>query len=186
MKLKTGLALFFMGVVAQAADVTVSLKDGRQLFEGMSIAFGFDGTQNNTIRTFFEEARSRLPRDGSVTELTSSVVTTTATLSGLFCKALIDSDAAKTGGNVKNRWVHPDVDFTKEPAVALPDTVRAKIIESYAGLLWQRSPSQSEFETVNAAMTKSIADEPKTAAGTVAVLLVPCVAMASSLDFLVY
>ena len=163
------------------ADVAVGVKNFRQLFDSYVVITGVNALDTEVQQTY-QATMTRLPKDSDVEQLTTPMVLGVASLGGVFCKKMIANDAAKT--DVTTRRAHTKVDFTKGPA-DLSDEIKKSVITEYAGLFWQRTPTDEEqaalLEVFSGAATGTVG----TPAETTAVLRATCASVASSLNTII-
>ena len=164
------------------ADV-VAVKNFRQVLEYLYLTTGVNPATAD-IAQYYAQGSTRLPKEGSVEEVSAPMLLTFASLSALFCKNMIQADSLVV--DVSKRQAHSKVDFKKVPSAALTDEVRKSVIEEYAGLFWRRSPSELELASLNHAITQALMGRPDVAVENSNALLVPCTAVASSLESIIF
>jgi hypothetical protein len=169
-----------------AASVAVAqgdfaIKNYRQILASLAVVTGVSVNDPDIQRTY-GETMTRLPKFGRIDEVNSSMLLALTSLSGMFCRKMIEADARLADGS---RRAHNGVDFAQPPTAFLEDTRRA-IIGNYAGLFWGRAVLEEEVSLVLATMTEAEPQVGTTAASTQQLLIVACTAMAASTDSFVY
>ena len=172
--------LFLLASLAWAQG-EFAIKNYRQILSSLSVITGVSANDADIRRTF-DETMTRLPKFGRIDEVNSSMLLALTSLSGMFCRKMIEADVRKAADQ---RRAHRAVDFTLPP-VNLTEDIRRSVIGEYAGLFWGRTVTDDEATLVLATMTEAEPQVGVTAASTQQLLLVACTAMAASTDSFVY
>jgi hypothetical protein len=162
-----------------ASADNLSLKDFRELYDSLSTVTGIK--PNADIQQTYADVRGTLPKTGDVSEYSAAMQAAMMRLSGQFCKAMIDSDAAIS--DPTKRRAHAAVDFTSGPK-AMTSDIRKSVIAAYAALYWQRLATDTETTTLLTAMDGVAAGLDDSPTSTRQVLLLACTAASTSIDFL--
>jgi hypothetical protein len=132
------------------------------------------------IRKLYLSVMGRLPKTGDSGELKTTTVLAQVSLSGLYCRKMIERDAALTGALEPRRYLHHGIDFGM-PAAALPEDRRAQVVGDYASVFWLRDAQPSETVVARGLMDDALAANGMT---TVDALVSTCTLMASSLGLI--
>lgn len=158
-----------------------AIKNYRQILSSLSVVTGVSANDADIRRTF-DETMTRLPKFGRVDEVNSSMLLALTSLSGMFCRKMIEADVRRTSDQ---RRAHRAVDFVLPPT-GLTEDIRRSVIGEYAGLFWGRTVTDDEATMVLATMAEAEPQVGTTVTSTQQLLLVACTSMAASTDSFVY
>jgi hypothetical protein len=173
------LVALFIALSPKDAEA-VSLKNFRELAAFYSAATGIP-LSDPKVAAAYQNAKSRLPKAGTVDEFSSPAVLGAIELSGVFCTQFITAEAAAPAAN---RRAHQQIDFTKAPN-ALADADVMSAVHAYAKLFWLRDVRADEDTLLQTTVTHMKAASTNNPAGTKQMFLAMCTQVATSIDALV-
>lgn len=126
---------------------------------------------------YYNDAVTRLPKDGVIAEVNGTTLLAITGLSGVFCKEMIATEKTTAAAS---RTVHTMLDYTKK-IEEIPAETRAQWVTALARRFWQRDPVEAESQTL-----LRLIDRVQAGGGTTEqAALVLCTAAAASLDSIV-
>ncbi len=163
---------------AEIAGKGLQVKNFKELYSAYSVVTNVS-LKDPVVHETYLSARTRLPKYGDVEEVSSPMLMAVSALGGAFCQQMIEFDAKR---DPVLRWAHKGFDFSPDKVVASEQQRRA-VIDTYAELFWQRSPTPEEEQSLLTAMGND-ATKPLTLAARKQLLMVACSAVASSFEFI--
>lgn len=175
--MKLTLSLLFLAQVTFAAPLAI--RNFEEIWQTYQLAM--HTVPSPELKTLYSNVKETLPKKGTVDEYTTAMQVGIVKLSGGFCDALVKSDKAKSS---KDRWVHKKVDFGSTPK-AIDVVTRLLVLEEYADILWQRSPTAEELNHLKVWMEETAAELPDSSEALVPFFSSACVLVASSVSSLI-
>ncbi len=163
------------------SEIPLALKNFRQLFESYAVITRIP-TTDAVVRQAFDDVKTRLPRQGQVSEVSSPMLLAATTLSGAFCKQMIQGDSVLASGQ---RRAHRGIDFSNA-SLAFNRAARMNQIQDYARLFWNRSASDSELDSLLEVIGYESEQRLLSLDERKKVLLMSCTATASSMGSLLF
>ncbi len=163
------------------ADVPLALKNFRQLFESYSVITRVP-TSDPIVKQAFDDVKTRLPRHGQVSEVSSPMLLAATTLSGSFCKQMIQADSNLPQGQ---RRAHRGIDFSNA-SLAFNRASRMNQIQEYARLFWTRPATDAELDSLLEIIGYESEQRLLSLDERKKVLLMSCTATASSMGSLLF
>jgi hypothetical protein len=168
-------------VAAGAAQAQIAVKNHRQILQSLSLVTGIP-LSDQDIQATYTETRSRLPREGTLDEISSPMLLANTALAGMFCKKMIERDSALPSDQ---RTILRDFDFS-DRTVRFPRVQRLAVINDFAGVFWQRGASDGEAEVLLETFGYANEQLALTKAERMSTLVTGCTAIASSISSLLY